>query len=101
MSASEQGINSAAPKPCTARASDEHRDVRGQPAAHRGHGKDREADQKDPPPPEPIGGGATQQQQGGNAEGVGVEDPLHRRQSRVERRLDAGQGDIHHRLIDV
>jgi hypothetical protein len=59
---------------------DQHGGVRGEPAAEGGHREDGDSDREDLAPAVLVARSTPGQQQSCQAQGVGVDDPLHRRQ---------------------
>ena len=70
------GVSSAPPTPCRARARDEHRDVRREPAEQRRQREPDDADEEHPPPAEPVAERAAEQDQRGQGQRVAVDGPL-------------------------
>ena len=101
MSASAQGISSAAPRPWAVRAAISRAAFEAKPAAEGGHSEDGDSDREDLAPAEPIARSTPGQQQSGQAQGIGVDDPLHRRQRGREILLHRRQRHIDDGFIDI
>ena len=89
MIASEHGTSSAAPTPCTARATIELRDVGARPHHSEAAAKIADAEDEDAAPAEAVAGRAADQQQRGEAKRVGVDQPLHDGERGAQIGLDA------------
>ncbi len=91
----------APPMPWKARerVSSEHGLARS-PQAAEPSGEQPQADHEDPTPTVEVGQGAGREQQRGQAEGVGVDDPLQVRDRGVELALDVGQRDVDDRDVE-
>ena len=90
MIESVAGFISAAPRPCTTRARDQHVALPARPHASDESGEDDEADDEDQAPPEQVGELAAGEHQRAEGERVAGHDPLELRDREVERLWIAG-----------
>ena len=102
MMARLPGVSSAPPTPCRARASDEHEQVRGEPAQQGRQREPHHADEEDPAAAEQVAERAAEQDQRGEGEGVAVDGPLQAVQRGVQvpadrRECHVDDGPVEHR----
>ena len=100
MIESVAGFISAAPTPCTTRASDQHVPGVREPAPERGDGEDDDADDEDQAPAVGVGELAADQHQRREAERVAGDDPLQLGEVGAEVFLDRRQRHVHYRVVE-
>ena len=88
MIESAAGEMIAAPRPCTARARDQHALRRREAAGERGEREDDDADEEHAPPPEQVGRAPAEQEEAAEGDRVRRHDPLEVLAREVERRAD-------------
>ena len=94
MIASEQAAIRAPPTPCAARASDQRRAVRREPAGQRGEPEHEQRHDEHAALAEVVGRAAAEHQEAGERDRVGVDYPLQFRRREAEAQLDRGQRDV-------
>ena len=74
---------------------DQHQRRLGNAAEQGAKGEDDEADREEESPSVAVGQGPRGEEHRGQRQGIGVDDPLHLAEARVQSRLDRRQGDDH------